>query len=418
MKKAPLSKIAKICDLWPASNHVQVVVIKYVSIALPFHWIWRVVEISILPRSCFLTLFNLDFFIDSLLFSSSAQTYVPYIYVHTLAGSGSQSTVDGIGTSASFYVPTGVCVDYTGTYLYVNDCCGSYPPRRIVLSSGEVSSILSGTSSWSYNWGLACDGSGGIFISSFYYNLIYYASLSSIQTSGGSASIVAGSASYSYGSTDSSTGTSALFLNPLYISLDSSNSYLYIPDTGNGHVRKMSTSSAYAVTTIAALSGVWSVVVDSSHIYAVTQEGYVIYRELLSSCTGSSFSMSTVYAGSGSQGYSDGPLTSASFYYLYSLSIDSQSNLYVIDYAAVRLVNKNTSSVSTLAGLAPTSGYVDGQGSSARFNSQYGGYVGLSSRSDPSTLFVSDYNNNRIRNISCISGFKLFFGSCVSTSGK
>lgn len=335
---------------------------------------------------------------------SSRLIYIPHIEVSTLAGSGSVASNDGTGVSASFDYPSGNCVDYSGTYLYVNDG-SSYPPRRVKLSSGEVTSILTNTV-WNANFGLACDGSGGLFISSQSFQGIYYASLSDIQTSGSSATTVAGQVSS--GSSDSSIGLSASFQDPWYISLDSSYSFLYIADSQNNLVRKMSTTSPYPVSSIASLFNVISVVVDSNYLYAIANGIVKIFRESLSSCTSSAKSISNVYAGTEQQGYMDGSLSLATFYSLYSLSIDSSSNLYIVDNNAIRLVS--SVAVSTIAGLAHSSGYQDGNGSYSKFSSS-GGFAGILP-SSPSMIFVSDQVNNRIRSISCSTGYQLYFGAC------
>lgn len=333
---------------------------------------------------------------------SRNSTYVSNIEVSTLAGSGNLGA-DGQGKSAGFNYPYGNCVDYTGTYVYVNDYNIIASVRRIVISTGEVSTILSGQS-WKLasNIGLTCDESGGIFTSS---GAIFYASLSAIEAVGSVATIVAGNVD-EVGSTDSAVGISALFNKPYFINLDPGYSFLYIADFSNSLIRKMSTASPYAVTTIASLSSVLSVVVDSTYIFAISRST-AIYRELLSSCIGQSFIVSTVYAGTlSSAGYHDGSLQSATFEYLNSLAIDSDSNLYVTDNYAVRFIT--TSSVSTIAGSVDVSGYRDGNGSYSYFTTSF---VGVSSR-NASYIFISDFDNAVIRNISCTSGYTLTLGSC------
>lgn len=331
------------------------------------------------------------------------------ITVSTSAGSGSYATSDGTGTVASFEQPEGICVDYSGTYAYVVDSAVTTAAvRQIIIASGVTSTILTGRS-WSGNMGLACDGSGNIFpVSSTGYYVVK-ATLSQIQTAGSTGNIVAGQSGVS-GSTDSTTGTSATFSTLYFVSFDAAFANLYIADYGNNRIRTMSTSNSFAVTTIATATSVISVVVDSTYIYTIRSEGYAVYREKLSSCTGSSFTISTYYAGTGSQGFNDGTLSYASFYKVYSLSIDASSNLYVLDMNGLRLVSYSALLVTTLAGIPSTSGYVDGSGSVARFTS-YGGYAGIS-RSDSAHLYVADMHNRRIRLISCASGYSLLLGAC------
>ena len=59
--------------------------------------------------------------------------------VTTLAGSGKQGSVDGIGTQASFYSPAGIATD--GTYVYVADDA-VFKIRKIAIATGEVSTLV------------------------------------------------------------------------------------------------------------------------------------------------------------------------------------------------------------------------------------------------------------------------------------
>ena len=116
-------------------------------------------------------------------------TYSPIQYqVTTLAGSGTASSVDGTGTSASFNNLFGITVDPTNTYLYVAES-NSNKVRRIVIATGDVTTIAgSGTAS-------SVDG----------------------------------------------TGTSASFGNLFGITVDPTNTYLYVAESSSGHkVRKIS----------------------------------------------------------------------------------------------------------------------------------------------------------------------------------
>ena len=58
--------------------------------------------------------------------------------VTTLAGSGSQGSTDGTGTSATFKNPRGITTD--GTNLYVGDY-SNHTIRKIVISTGAVTTL-------------------------------------------------------------------------------------------------------------------------------------------------------------------------------------------------------------------------------------------------------------------------------------
>jgi len=68
--------------------------------------------------------------------------------VTTVAGTGSQGSADGTGTSASFYRPTGITTD--GTNLYVADY-DNHLIRKIVISTGAVTTLAGTGSSGSAN---------------------------------------------------------------------------------------------------------------------------------------------------------------------------------------------------------------------------------------------------------------------------
>ena len=100
----------------------------------------------------------------------------------------------------------------------------------------------------------------------------------------------------------------------------------------------------------------------------------------------------TTFAGSAS-GYSDGQGTAARFNSPGGITIDSAGNLYVADGGNYR-IRKITPSgnVTTIAGSS--GGYADGQGTAARFNGPYG--ITIDSLGN---LYVADTVNNRIRKI-------------------
>ncbi len=102
----------------------------------------------------------------------------------------------------------------------------------------------------------------------------------------------------------------------------------------------------------------------------------------------------TTFAGSGTAGSTDGTGAAATFSAPRGLTTDALGNLYVTDYAAavVRKIDP-MGVVTTLAGSG-TSGYADGAGTAARFNSPSGIVA------DPAgNLYVADTGNSRIRKI-------------------
>jgi sugar lactone lactonase YvrE len=104
----------------------------------------------------------------------------------------------------------------------------------------------------------------------------------------------------------------------------------------------------------------------------------------------------TTFAGSaGVAGSADGAGSAASFTSPSGIAVDAADNIFVAD-TGNHTIRKITPSgvVSTLAGLAGTSGSADGTGSMARFSSPIGLALGPGGN-----IFVADSDNNTIRKI-------------------
>ncbi len=111
----------------------------------------------------------------------------------------------------------------------------------------------------------------------------------------------------------------------------------------------------------------------------------------------SSTGVVTTFAGVAFQaGTVDGPAATARFLLPYGVAIDAAGNTFVAEGGAhvIRRISAN-GVVTTLAGVAGSAGYADGQGSAARFNVPWGIAV------DPNgTVYVADSENHVIRRIS------------------
>src|ERR1043166_6807989 len=157
---------------------------------------------------------------------------------------------------------------------------------------------------------------------------------------------LAGAASSS-GSADG-TGSAARFNSPGGVATDSSGN-VYVADSVNSTIRKITPGGV--VTTLAGLAG--------------------------------------------SGGSADGTGSAARFYYPSGVATDSSGNVYVTDRFNCT-IRKITAAgvVTTLAGLAGSSGSADGTGSAARF------YYPEGVATDSSgTVYVADTSNQTIRKI-------------------
>lgn len=120
----------------------------------------------------------------------------------------------------------------------------------------------------------------------------------------------------------------------------------------------------------------------------------------------------TTLAGSGARSFADGTGRSAQFSRPSSIAVDANGTVYVSDYEN-HVIRKITTAgeVTTLAGLALTSGYQDGTGSAALFSYPIGLAVDASG-----TVYVADYGNHVIRKITS-EGVVTTFAGTPSQSG-
>ena len=270
--------------------------------------------------------------------------------VNTLAGLAvQQGAADGLGTAAQFYNARGVAVDKDGN-AYVGDT--SNHTIRKITPAGVVSTLAGlagnpgstdGTGSlarFSSPWGVAVDATGNVYVADkFNYTIRKITPAGVVTTLAGLAGL---------GGTTDATGTDARFWAPLGVAVDTAGN-VYVADNNNHTIRKI--TPAGEVTTLAGLAGTW--------------------------------------------GSADGTGTSAKFKYPSAVAVDTGGYVYVADQSnyTIRMITPG-GVVSTLAGLAGTSGSTDGTGASARFDSPTGVAVDAGGN-----VYVADVNNYSIRKV-------------------
>jgi uncharacterized repeat protein (TIGR01451 family) len=126
---------------------------------------------------------------------------------------------------------------------------------------------------------------------------------------------------------------------------------------------------------------------------------FLIMTVLISMKSYGQFQYVDTYAGSQSAGNVNGSLTSSKFNYPYGVTFDGNQALYVADLFnhSIRKIDMSTGTVSTLAGTG-SSGFVNGTGTSASFNSPSGVFY------KNGFVYVSDNLNNAIRKIDVLTG--------------
>jgi sugar lactone lactonase YvrE len=321
----------------------------------------------------------------------------------TLAGvAGSFGSIDGTGSAARFYYPNCVALDSSGN-LYVGE--NGNGTIRKVTPGGSVTTLAglagsygstNGTGSAArFNGpnGLAVDSAGNVYVADYGNHTIRKV------TPGGSVTTLAGLAG-SEGSADG-TGSAARFRYPYNVAVDSAG-IVYVSDTLNHTVRKVMPDGT--VSTLAGTAGgrgnadgMGSAArFDHPNGLAVDTQGNIYVADYLNHTIRKvtpGGAVSTLAGLAGSSGSTDGTGNAARFYYPYGVALDSAGNVFVADEGnqTIRKVTPG-GSVTTLAGLAGSQGSTDGPGSATRFSLPHGVAV-----DGAGNVYVADYSNMTIR---------------------
>jgi sugar lactone lactonase YvrE len=323
--------------------------------------------------------------------------------VSILAGAvGMPGAVDGHGSDARFFMPRGVATDAAGN-VYVADY-GNHTIRKIT-PAGVVSTLAGAAGQIG-----SADGYGGValfrrpsdIVSDTFGNL--YVTDTGNHTirkisPAGAVSTWAGTAGQT--GAINGTGTAARFNSPRGVAVDAA-SNVYVADTNNQTLRKISAGAV--VTTFAGTAGEAGSV-DGSFARFNLPERVVIDSagNLLVSDTGNhtirritpAGVVDTLVGTAGASGTTDGSGSAARFNYPIGVTIDSAGNAYVADSgnSTIRKITP-AGAVSTFAGAALQSGSYDGSGSAARFNDPNGIATDLAGN-----VYVADSLSNTIRKI-------------------
>ncbi|PFH04375.1 NHL repeat-containing protein [Collimonas sp. PA-H2] len=322
------------------------------------------------------------------------------------AGSSNTSagSSDGSGNNVRFNQPTGIAADAGGN-LFVSDT-GNNTIRKITAagvattvagSAGNAGSTDGAALSALLNQpgGIAVDGAGNLYVADTRNNTIRKVSAAGI------VSTLAGSAGQS-GQADGLAGN-ARFNQPWGVVLDPAGN-LYVADTGNDTVRKV--SPAGLVTTLAGAAGnagsqdgagsnaqfnlPQGIAIDSAANLYVADTGNNTIRKLTQAGV-----VSTPAGTAGNSGSSDGSGQRASFSQPNGIVVDSSGNIRVAD-SGNQLIRSVSASgvVSTLAGAAGNAGATDGSGNKARFSLP----KGIASDA-ANNMYIADTGNNLLRKV-------------------
>ena len=269
--------------------------------------------------------------------------------ITTMAGGGSSGFFDtGPATSAQLWGPGGIAVDSNGNLYFADDAYFGYSLIRKV-SSGVITTVAGGGSSGLGDngpatsaqlyipTGVAVDSAGNLYIAD--YDRVR-------KVSNGVITTVAETGTHGPSSGDNGPATSASLFSPTGIAVDSAGN-LYIADTGNSRIRKVSNG---VITTV---------------------------------------------AGTGGYGFSgdNGPAASAQLFNPEGVAVDSAGNLYIADTLDNRIRKVSNGVITTVAGNG-TYGFSGDNGPATSSQLSHPTGVAVDSAGNVS---VADRDNNRIR---------------------
>lgn len=400
-----------------------------------------------------------------LIFSGISVTAQELFFWDNYAGlAGGLGKNDGPGAQARFFSPAKVDVDAAGN-VYVADT-GNHTIRKItpggVVSTyagkaGEAGSADGSRANARFNspYSLAVHGSGDIYVADTENHTIRRITASGTVTTIGGIAGMPGDLSGS--------STSSRFHSPTDIAV-SADRTVYVTEPANKKVKKINAQGLVSIHYTA--NNFLSQQLDDSYVYLKNSAGlalnksgntlaiadtmnHVVYRLTNSLFTygsprfagtadgnesfvrfnypyGVTFSGTDIYVAdsgnntvrkitaagitstiagqAGVSGFLDGQGTSARFKSLGRIAADSGGNLYVTDEHKIRKIS-NTGEVSTIAGEASNEGSTDGIGTVARFSAPNALAQDVSGN-----IYVADEGNHTIRKISPSGEVSTFAG--------
>ncbi len=341
-------------------------------------------------------------------FNNTIRKVTPGGLVTTIAGTaGTSGSADGTGAAAAFSQPQGVAVDSLGN-VYVTD--GANGTIRLI-SSGAVVSTLAGSASTGNadgtGGGARFSGPSGAAISSAGNGYVADTGNGTIRliSPGGVVTTFAGLAGSS--GTNDGTGSAARFFGPQGVAVNSAGSLIYVADTANHTIRKI--TSGGGVTTLAGVGGSsglndgsggsasfnfpQAVALDlTGNIYVADTWNHTI-RKVTTGGVVTTLAGLPGYAGDLDSNATGAGTNGARFNCPSGVAVDASGNVYVTDTRnhTIRMVSP-AGVVSTLAGLPGVWGSADGTNSTARFYRPEGITVDAGGN-----LFVLDSGNHTVR---------------------
>ena len=305
--------------------------------------------------------------------NSLVRKITPVGLVSTLAGNIVAGNLNGTGTTASFNNPTDVAIDNLTGNIYVadynNQVIRKITPAGVVSTfagNGSQTSMDGNGTNASFNYpsGIVVDGSGNLFVTDKAGAVIRKITPAGVVTT------IAGSGFQAF---NDGTGSAASFYHPTSIAIDANNN-LFVADYLNNRIRKITpsgvvstlagsgtTGRADGTGTSASFYGPTGLCVDGSgNIYVADYNNNLIRKVTQAGVV-------TTIAGNGSQGSNNGIGIASSFSYPYDVVCDASGNLFVTDQLnnQIRKITLATGytidkTLPTGLSFSPTTGIISG----------------------------------------------------------
>jgi sugar lactone lactonase YvrE len=285
----------------------------------------------------------------------------------------------------------------------------AFTVRKLNIGTARVSSFVSKGSSSGGPFGIVADAVGNIYVADVDNHIIRKFA------SDGTATILAGTGSSGFKDQALPQGASTIvtidsqFNKPMGLAL--SGSKLYVADTGNNRIRIVDTVTKVVTTlvgtatagrndTTGTFSGPQGLALNTTgtELYVTDTENHLIRK--VSNLTAAAPTVQTL-AGVGAAGATDATtstelLSVATFNRPTGIVVDSTGKIYIADTGnhKIRLLDTGAGRLQSVAGSG-TAGFMDGTGATARFNSPRG----LALDTQTGNLYIADSGNNRVRYI-------------------